>query len=774
MYQIEFEENSNIPLLSSNIKNDDAISLLRPVFHEELDLLGFSKFWTYPRQEAPLLWANGRRYFYKGELVAQVNGGDIYNPPELDIIHNGELEPINLDELISKNLEKLILIENEAKLFVYNVYKKKVTSLITVSFSGGKDSQVILDIASQVIPPDKFSVIYNDTGMELPYIKSSVLSTIENYKRLGKTLKFVQCNPAQDTKKLWELFGPPSRTHRWCCTVCKTAPFASYLRTLSTAGSLILNIAGIRAEESTARSKYSRINIAGKHLGISSIHPIFCWTSFEVYLYLFYKKIEINIGYRIGLSRVGCSICPFSSPISEYINYQLYSQEMQPFLQIIDESLRKNDIGSDEIHNYFIKKDWARIIRHESIVEFEGKYTLQLKENDCLIKTNIVLEKIKYGFAIFENFRFFVRDSVSYMEFIFRERTILVDITEEKQSFILVFHNIENDISLVSVIKKVFNKLIYCVGCRACEVECPQNALSVSKRSVEVDKCTHCLNCINKFDNGCLNANYRTNLKGDSKMNNLGALNRYWGFGLRNDWLQSFIDNPTEWIKNNSLGEIQFKAVQNWLKDGGFLINNNSVSAIVNTLKAKASIEQIIIILWINLCYESTICRWFISLDNGYYSKKDLENLLGDSFPDITERSRKNALSSLLGTLKATSLCSYYELCDIEMHGKVIVSITKKSPINIDVESILYATYKYGEESAGYNFTLNQLLQSDSSLTPFKLIGITKTRLEKVLVSLQENKNRLIRVEFNANLDNVFLNKGYSAIEALEEYLGGN
>ena len=36
----------------------------RPVFSEELDLLGMSKYgWKYPRAEAPLLWACERRYF---------------------------------------------------------------------------------------------------------------------------------------------------------------------------------------------------------------------------------------------------------------------------------------------------------------------------------------------------------------------------------------------------------------------------------------------------------------------------------------------------------------------------------------------------------------------------------------------------------------------------------------------------------------------------------------------------------------------------------------
>jgi phosphoadenosine phosphosulfate reductase len=42
-------------------------------------LFGFiKKFnWKYQESNEPLLWALDRRYFYKGELVAEVKGGKI-------------------------------------------------------------------------------------------------------------------------------------------------------------------------------------------------------------------------------------------------------------------------------------------------------------------------------------------------------------------------------------------------------------------------------------------------------------------------------------------------------------------------------------------------------------------------------------------------------------------------------------------------------------------------------------------------------------------------
>jgi len=51
-------------ILLTDKTNDEIINPPRPVFYEELDLLGFDRYWSYPRSREPLLWAIGRRYYY--------------------------------------------------------------------------------------------------------------------------------------------------------------------------------------------------------------------------------------------------------------------------------------------------------------------------------------------------------------------------------------------------------------------------------------------------------------------------------------------------------------------------------------------------------------------------------------------------------------------------------------------------------------------------------------------------------------------------------------
>ena len=118
--------------------NGDALNVSpRPVFHEELTLLGFDKNfnWRYQESNDPLLWALDRRYYYKGELVAEVKGGNIFDDPIIEISEAGKelkLKPINIQKVVEKNQKLLFLLEQEAIEFIEQTYRtyslKKIRS----------------------------------------------------------------------------------------------------------------------------------------------------------------------------------------------------------------------------------------------------------------------------------------------------------------------------------------------------------------------------------------------------------------------------------------------------------------------------------------------------------------------------------------------------------------------------------------------------------------------------------------------------------------------
>ena len=169
MYDITWDkETGGILLLDKNnglFKNE-----VRPVFFEELDLLGFDKYWEYPREEEPLLWAMGRKYYYRGTLVAEAEGGGLFTRPHLKIHQTRlNLEPVDVNAMLIKNGTLLQGLVQRSLKFIwqsFQKYKSKV-DIIAVAFSGGKDSLVTLDLIQRILDPDQFVVVFGDTSMEI-------------------------------------------------------------------------------------------------------------------------------------------------------------------------------------------------------------------------------------------------------------------------------------------------------------------------------------------------------------------------------------------------------------------------------------------------------------------------------------------------------------------------------------------------------------------------------------------------------------------------------
>lgn len=80
------------------------VSPPRPVFFEELDLLGFDEWMYYPKSEEPLLWAIGRNYYYKGKVIAKTKGGNFFEKPKIEFLNDQkiEIEPIDIKKLVKK------------------------------------------------------------------------------------------------------------------------------------------------------------------------------------------------------------------------------------------------------------------------------------------------------------------------------------------------------------------------------------------------------------------------------------------------------------------------------------------------------------------------------------------------------------------------------------------------------------------------------------------------------------------------------------------------
>lgn len=160
-----------------------------------------------------------------------------------------------------------------------------------LSFSGGKDSVVLYDIA--VKSGVKFDAHFANTTVEAPETMRFIR---QNYP-LVKWEKPRMTMRAAIIKKQY----PPTRIVRYCC---------EQLKECHGSGRIILT--GVRRAESTKRGKRKTIEVDWKDNTKIFIHPLFSWTTAEIWDYTKKHTLPVNPLYAEGRKRIGCVMCPMS------------------------------------------------------------------------------------------------------------------------------------------------------------------------------------------------------------------------------------------------------------------------------------------------------------------------------------------------------------------------------------------------------------------------------------------------------------------------------
>ena len=369
MFSTQWIKKDNLIQLVENIDNQaNEVDFPRPVFTDELLLLGFDSHFSFPHKKSiPICWAVERKYYYRGTLIATAKSADLYNKPVISYedVEFKILKPIDIDKLLAINKQKLFVIENEALDFIKSVYDKyyKTYDAFASAFSGGKDSQVVLDLVSRALGSKKYYAAFTDTGMELPVTIETVEATKKKYTKRYPGFQMLECKSFESAEEQWKKYGPPSRFSRWCCSVRKSSLFArtmkDYLKTTSQPKIVVFE--GVRADESSRREKYDRIGKGVKHVNLINARPIFYWNNTEIYLYCLEQNVDLNQAYKYGLTRVGCNICPFASSWSESLINLLYPNLVQPYIDVI----RKLAAGvglknEDKIKEYISSGNWKK------------------------------------------------------------------------------------------------------------------------------------------------------------------------------------------------------------------------------------------------------------------------------------------------------------------------------------------------------------------------------------------------------------------------------
>ncbi len=111
---------------------------------------------------------------------------------------------------------------------------------------------------------------------------------------------------------------------------------------------------------------------------------------------------------------------------------------------------------------------------------------------------------------------------------------------------------------------------------------------------------------------------------------------KYGTFGLRKEWLHQLLAKEEDFFSNNTLGPIQFKSFVYFLKDCQLIDKKKDFTQLFSILKGifeREGIDSKIIwgIIWINLCFNSPLFRWWANIPEGFYTRDNIIDLLADA-----------------------------------------------------------------------------------------------------------------------------------------------
>ena len=320
---------------------------------------------------------------------------DMLNVPENV---GGVRENLTFTEKVEESKKILRLASDMSKAY----YGKP----IVIAYSGGKDSQVLLDLAEKCLTADEFEVLNGHTTVDCP---ETVYFIRKEFKRLEEkgiktTIDYHRDengNPITMWNLIPEKLMPPTRIIRYCCAVLKESGTPNRICAL-----------GVRAAESSKRQGRDVFGIRGgnyrqatffsldhteevhreaqelndpvwdctliklmKEHGSTVVNPLYYWEDSDIWDYIKQEKLEVNPLYERGYERVGCIGCPLAPYRQRVKEFQDYPKYKQMYINAFNKMLEnrkargKKDVWKD---GHDVMDWWLEVGKHE----VKGQYNL--------------------------------------------------------------------------------------------------------------------------------------------------------------------------------------------------------------------------------------------------------------------------------------------------------------------------------------------------------------------------------------------------------------
>lgn len=245
---------------------------------------------------------------------------------------------------------------------------------LIVCYSGGKDSDVLLDIAKKSLKPNEFEVVNSHTTVDAPETVYHIRKVFKSLNEEG--IKTTIRKPMYKGKPttMWKLIeekeSPPTRCIRYCCSVLKEASSPNRMvavgvresESYGRQGRDVFATRGKTKKDAEFRSlqhmnamfiidkKYKDkphheclLIEAAKKNKDTIVNPIYHFTDADVWDYIKENQIEVNPLYSKGYKRVGCVGCPLSGRKQQLREFEDYPKYKLNYIRAFNRMLKRRE-----------------------------------------------------------------------------------------------------------------------------------------------------------------------------------------------------------------------------------------------------------------------------------------------------------------------------------------------------------------------------------------------------------------------------------------------
>lgn len=241
---------------------------------------------------------------------------------------------------------------------------------LEVAYSGGKDSDVILELTRMA--GVEYRAIYKNTTIDPP-------QTIRHAKEMGAEMM----RPTKTFRELIALHGFPSRVRRLCCSYLKEYKVLDYC------------VIGVRREESKKRAERYKepevCRVYSKKEKVRQYLPILDWTSEDISEFVSERGIKCHPLYYDEQGnfhperRLGCMCCPLKSKRLRLREFEQYPKMVKFYIRGGQKYLETHPNAKSKtyFHNVY---EWLTFdLFCDSLVEFRERFGANLFDGgiDC-------------------------------------------------------------------------------------------------------------------------------------------------------------------------------------------------------------------------------------------------------------------------------------------------------------------------------------------------------------------------------------------------------